>query len=119
MERKLVGIPASPGIAVGHVHLLRWEIPEVPHRIIPDEKVKPEIERLHAAIARAQERLRALRDRVEHAAGAEEAAIFDVQYSILSDADLITAVEELIRQNLGAEKAFEIVMVEWTEPRAA
>ena len=43
MERKLVGIPASPGIAVGPVHLLRWEVPEVRHRIIPDEAIKGEI----------------------------------------------------------------------------
>src|SRR5207237_7294952 len=42
-----------------------------------------------------------------------EAAIFDVQASILDDAALTSAVDELIKQNLGAEKAFEIVMYEW------
>src|SRR5439155_6099339 len=42
-----------------------------------------------------------------------EAAIFDVQAHMLEDSELITAVEDLIRQNLGAEKAFEIVMFEW------
>ena len=38
-----------------------------------------------------------------------------MQRSILDDADLIKAVEDLIRQNLGAEKAFEIVMFEWSQ----
>jgi phosphotransferase system enzyme I (PtsI) len=113
VDRKLVGIPASPGIAVGPVHLLRWEIPEVRHRIIPDEAIPAEIARLHDALERAQERLRQIRDRVEHSAGPQEAAIFDVQRSILSDQELIGSVEALIRQNLGAEKAFEIVMFEW------
>lgn len=113
MDRKLLGIPASPGIAVGPVHLLRWEIPEIRHRIIPDDAIPAEIRRLHAALDGAKERLRQIRDRVEHVAGPQEAAIFDVQRSILEDQELIGAVEALIRQNLGAEKAFEIVMIEW------
>ena len=113
MERKLVGIPASPGIAVGPVHLLRWEVPDVPHRIIPDEAVPAELERFRHALDSAKERLRQIRDRVEHTAGPEEAAIFDVQRSMLDDRDLTDSVDELIRQNLGAEKAFEIVMLEW------
>jgi phosphoenolpyruvate-protein phosphotransferase (PTS system enzyme I) len=115
VDRKLVGIPASPGIAVGPVHLLRWEIPEVPQRIIPDDAVPAEIARFHEVLGRAKERLGQLRDRVEHSAGAQEAAIFDVQRSIIDDSDLVTGVERLIRQNLGAEKAFEIVMFDWSQ----
>jgi phosphotransferase system enzyme I (PtsI) len=113
VERKLVGIPASPGIAVGPVHLLRWEIPEIRHRIIPDDAIPAEMSRLRDAIKRAQERLAQIRDRVEKSAGPQEAAIFDVQRSMLDDSDLVGAVEALIRQNLAAEKAFEIVMFEW------
>jgi phosphotransferase system enzyme I (PtsI) len=97
------------------VHLLRWEIPEVPQRIIPDDAVAGEIARFHDVLARAKERLSQLRDRVEHSAGAQEAAIFDVQRSIIDDAELTSGVERLIRQNLGAEKAFEIVMFDWSQ----
>ena len=39
MDRALRGIPASAGIAEGTVHILLWEVPEVPHRVIPDEDV--------------------------------------------------------------------------------
>ncbi|HTE44408.1 MAG TPA: phosphoenolpyruvate--protein phosphotransferase [Gemmatimonadaceae bacterium] len=115
MDRKLRGIPASPGIAVGPVHLLKWEIPEVRHRIIPDEAIPNEIRHLHDVLDRAKERLIQIGERVAQQAGAQEAAIFDVQRSILDDNELITSVEALIRQNLGAEKAFEIVMFEWTQ----
>ena len=115
MDRKLVGIPASPGIAVGPVHLLRWEIPEVNHRIIADDAIPGEIARLHDAFARAKERLAQLRDRVERTAGPQEAAIFDAQSFILDDQDLHSGVEGLIRQNIGAERAFEIVMFEWSQ----
>jgi phosphotransferase system enzyme I (PtsI) len=113
VDRQIRGIPASPGIVVGYAHLLRWEVPDVRHRIIPDESIHKEIERLHESIARAQERLRHLRQRVEASAGPEEAAIFDVQLSILDDRELTRGVEELIKQNMGAEKAFDLVMLEW------
>jgi phosphotransferase system enzyme I (PtsI) len=48
-------------------------------------------------------------------AGAEEAAIFDVQLAILDDNELVIRAESLIRQNLGAEKAFDIVLLEWRQ----
>jgi phosphotransferase system enzyme I (PtsI) len=107
-----VGMPASPGIVIGPVHLLRWEVPDVRHRIIPDEQIRDELARFHDARRRAKERLRTVRNRVERQAGSEEAAIFDVQDSMLDDTDLISGVESLIRQNIGAEKAFDLVMLE-------
>jgi phosphotransferase system enzyme I (PtsI) len=113
VERQIQGIPASPGIVVGHAHLLRWEVPEVRHRIIPDESIPAEIERFRATLDRARERLHQLRARVETSAGPEEAAIFDVQLAIVDDRELTKGVEELIKQNLGAEKAFDVVMLEW------
>ena len=112
MERKIVGIPASPGIAVGVAHLLRWEIPEVRHRIVPDDAIAGEIARFRAAVAKARERVCRVRDRVEQSTGREEAAIFDVQLSILEDEVLLGQVEELIHQNHAAEKAFDIIMTE-------
>jgi phosphoenolpyruvate-protein phosphotransferase (PTS system enzyme I) len=111
----LVGMPASPGIVDGPVHLLRWEVPDVRHRIIADEAIPGEIKRFHLALAQARERLRQVRARAEKHAGPEEAAIFDVQLSILDDAELIRQVEELIHQNLGAEKAFDLVLFEWRQ----
>ncbi|MEO7456071.1 MAG: phosphoenolpyruvate-utilizing N-terminal domain-containing protein, partial [Gemmatimonadaceae bacterium] len=113
MDRRIQGIPASPGIVVGHAHLLRWEVPDVRHRIITDDHVPEEIARLTDAVDRAKERLRQIRTRVEGTAGPEEAAIFDVQLSILDDRELLRSVQELVKQNIGAEKAFDLVMLEW------
>jgi len=115
VQSVLRGIPASPGIVVGPVHLLRWEVPEVRQRLIDDAEIGAEIERLHAAFERARERLRHLRTRAEAQAGPEEAAIFDVQLSILDDPQLTEGVESLIRQNLGADKAFDLVLLEWRQ----
>jgi len=71
VDHQIRGIPASPGIVVGIVYLLRWEVPDVRHRIVPDEGIAAEIERFHAALDRARERLRQLRTRVEASAGTE------------------------------------------------
>ena len=111
----LRGIPASPGIVVGPVHLLRWEVPEVRQRVIDDADIDSEIARLQTAFDRARDRLRHLRSRAEVQAGPEEAAIFDVQLSILDDKELAESVIALIRQNLGAEKAFDLILLEWRQ----
>ncbi len=115
MSVVIVGVAASPGIVIGPVHLLRWEVPEVTPRMVEPDETDGEVARLHAACDQAVERLRTVRDRVEEHAGAEEAAIFDVQISICDDADLRMSVETLIRQGFAAEKAFDLVLLEWRE----
>lgn len=115
MPASLQGVSASPGIVVGPAHLLRWEVPEVRTRVIEDAEVDAEVARLREAVERAIERLRAVKARAAEKAGPSEAAIFDVQVSILEDAELRNRVESLVRQNLAAEKAFDLVMLEWRE----
>src|SRR5215207_7627775 len=105
VDRALTGIPASPGIVVGPVHLLRWEVPDVPNRIVPDDQIEAELERLHAAFEKGRERLKLVGARPDRHAGADDAAIFDVQLTILDDADRLGEIEVLVRQNRSDEKA--------------
>jgi phosphoenolpyruvate-protein phosphotransferase (PTS system enzyme I) len=112
-DGRIVGMPASPGIVIGPVHLLIWEVPDVPLVEIPDEAIPAEVERFHQAVEKAKQRLNQVKARAERHAGPEEAAIFDVQISILSDIELIQRVEGLIHQNIAAEKAFDLVLIEW------
>ncbi len=113
MERMLRGLPASPGIVAGPVHLLRWEVPDVPPRTVTEAEVPGELSRFHDAVARAQERLRQVRDRAAHQAGHEESMIFEVQISMLDDRALNKEVEAFIRERRAAEHAFDLVMLEW------
>jgi phosphotransferase system enzyme I (PtsI) len=115
MPSTLTGISASPGIVVGPAHLLRWEVPEVPMRVIGDDAIDSEIARLHAAFAGAIDRLHHVRERAEKNAGTAESAIFDVQITILQDVELGKRVEAVIRQGFAAERAFDVVMIEWRE----
>ena len=82
MNRVLHGISASPGIVVGPVRLLRWEVPEVPHRVIDDDQIEGEIARFRAAVERATKRLQQVKERAELQAGEDEAEIFEVQIGI-------------------------------------
>jgi phosphotransferase system enzyme I (PtsI) len=112
---ELTGVPASPGIVVGPAHLLRWEVPDVAARVLPDGEIEQELERFRHGVAKAIERLRAVKARAAEKAGEAEAAIFDVQISILEDHSLREQVEGLVRQNLAPEKAFDIVMLDWRD----
>jgi phosphotransferase system enzyme I (PtsI) len=114
LDSRIVGVSASPGIVVGPVRLLVWEVPDVRHRIVADEEIDGEIERLETALTLAKERLRTIRARAEKTAGSD-AKIFDVQYEMLGDGELIGTIEALIRQNYAAEKAFDLVMTERTQ----
>lgn len=115
MSRALVGLSASPGVIVGNIHLLKWELPVVRHRIVSDDAIDYELERFAAAVEKAANRLRHIRTRAANNAGEEEAAIFDVQLAILADHELMENVRNLIMQNLAAERAFDLVMVEWRQ----
>ncbi|MEO7218754.1 MAG: phosphoenolpyruvate--protein phosphotransferase [Gemmatimonadaceae bacterium] len=115
MPRAIVGLPASAGIVVGPVYLLRWEVPQVRQRIIPDDQIVQEIARFNDVISRARSRLLQVRERVQANAGEEEAAIFDVQIAMLDDIELLDNVRALIHQNLAAEKAFDLVMADWRQ----
>ena len=118
-ERLLKGIGVSPGIAIGPAVIVRWALPEVPHRVVPRTQVEKEVRRLRAALKDVRVQLGDLKARAEDRAGVDEARIFDAQMLMLEDKDFIDGVEALIRENhLTAEKAFEFKTLEvrdaWT-----
>ena len=115
MQALLRGIPASPGIVVGPVHILRWEVPAVAPRVIADDAIPGELARLDEALARARDRLSRLAERAEEKVGSTEAAIFIAQRTILEDPELAASAGTLIRQHLGAEKAVDVVLGDWRQ----
>ena len=112
-SRILYGIGVSPGIAVGPAVVLRAQLPDVPHRIVPPEEVEAEVARLGEAIGTVLQVLERLRTRASERIGAEEARIFDAQILMLEDRDFLGQVEQLIIDNqLAAERAFEFKALE-------
>ena len=118
-ERLLKGIGVSAGIAIGPAAVVRWTMPEVPHRVVPRARVEKEVRRLRAAVRDVKRYLLDLRAKAEDRAGVDEARIFDAQLLMLEDKVFLSGVADLIRENhLTAEKAFEFKALEvrdaWT-----
>jgi len=109
------GVPASPGIVIAPVRVLRMEVPHVPHGgVIPPERIEAEVARFHEACEAVREQIRALQRVTREQLGHVEAQIFEPQLLMLQDDDLIGGTELNIRENyLTAERAFEWRVLEW------
>lgn len=119
-DRLLKGIGVSAGIAIGPAVVVRWTLPEVPHRVVPRTKVEKEVRRLRAAVRDVKGHIAALKEKAEDRAGVDEARIFDAQILMLEDKEFLSGVEGLIRENhLAAEKAFEFKALEVRDMWAA
>lgn len=107
------GIPASPGIVIGPVYVLGWEMPRVTGSAIPPDLVDREVERFHEARCWARDRLREIREATSERLGEVEANIFEPQILMLDDPDVVQGTESYIRDNhLPAGRAFELRMLE-------
>jgi len=108
------GIPASPGIVIGPAHVLRWEVPQVPHRTVQPEEVEREVERFEEARQWAKSRIREIRDQAASRLGEIEAQIFEPQLLMLDDPELRGGTIAYIRDNrLSAARAFQLCMLEF------
>src|SRR5437867_10326219 len=72
-DRQLKGIGVSPGISVGAAIVVRWTMPEVPHRVVPRSQVEKEVRRLRAAVKDVKRYLQDMRAKAEDRAGVDEA----------------------------------------------
>lgn len=104
--KKLTGIPASDGIAIGPPFFFQPETPSVERRTVAD--VPAELARFEAAIARADEMLSALKAKVEETAGSEEAQIFEVHRMFLADPAFVGTIRDIVEaEQINAEAAIE------------
>lgn len=109
----LDGFPASEGIGLGRVHLLRWGVPEVEHRTVAPDEVEAEMARFHEAREWAKERIREIQTGTEDRLGSVEARIFEPQILMLDDNEVVAGTLRYIEENhLTAARAFEWRMLE-------
>jgi phosphoenolpyruvate-protein phosphotransferase len=99
----IAGIGASPGIAIGPIHVLASA--EI---VVPDE---PEPlttggDRLHRALGATADQLKALADDTERRLGKADAGIFRAQAELIADTDLITLACQLMVEGHGVAYAW-------------
>lgn len=108
------GTAGAPGIVIGPVRVVRWEIPDVPHTNVPDHEVDSEIELFRRVRTSARKRLEEIRDRTARKLGKVEARIFDPQLLMLDDPALVEGTERYIRENhLSAARAFSLQVLQF------
>ncbi len=103
---ELIGIPASPGVAVGPAALYRPRLPEVVARRV--ESPADEWQRLLAAVDEARGEIEALYRQAQTQVGREEAAIFEAHLLFLEDPATLEDTRDLIMsESLNAEAAWQ------------
>ncbi len=111
----LSGRGLSAGIAVGTAYRVAPWARGI-HRIrIEAEEVEEEMGRLRKAVARSQEQLQEVRDRLEAQVGREHSLIVDSHLMMLEDHRFQQEVENRIRRSLqSSERAVRETMESWT-----
>ncbi|MDD5089136.1 MAG: phosphoenolpyruvate-utilizing N-terminal domain-containing protein, partial [bacterium] len=85
-EATLRGIPASPGISIGQVHLLIAEQPQIAPRKIAPSEVASELARFERALDETRAAVEHSKERALAVAGIAVGKIFDAHQMILDDA---------------------------------
>jgi phosphocarrier protein FPr len=105
----LIGIPASPGIAIGPVVRYQPQLSDITTKHIDDSDA--EWSRLQAAISMAQDELAAIYELSLIQVGADKAAIFEAHLLFLQDPALVDEAKALIfEQKINAESAWQQVI---------
>jgi phosphotransferase system enzyme I (PtsI) len=115
-EITYTGIPASPGIAVGPIHVIArgFSAPEIYE--ISEEDVADERRRFDEAVAVTKKQLKDLQERLESLSGNADSEIFEAHVMLLEDNNLLSKVSEAIASRLqNAEYAFYAVMQNFLE----
>ncbi len=108
----LVGIAASPGIAIGRCWPVDRRRVRAPKRRLAPEEIEVELARLRVALEASDLQLAEVREKVEQATqgGAEHTAIIDMHRMMLKDEMLVLEAQRLIREDR--------VNAEWAVKRA-
>lgn len=104
MTETLQGTPASPGIALGEVLVLKDEKLEIPDKAVLDTQA--EIDRVKNAVVTARVDLEKVKAQALKALGKDQAQIFESHAMMLEDPEFQTQIFELIKnKKLNCERA--------------
>lgn len=95
-ERRFEGTAVSPGIVRGQVHLKGVLMDEPESRRIQENEVEHERLRLKQALLKTREQIIEMREKIEKAAGSENASIFDAHLLLLEDSTVIDEINRLL-----------------------
>ena len=114
--KRLTGIGASEGVAIGKVLLFTEEEMIIPEVKDENSTIEAELTKLEDGLKKSKTQLIAIREKVKEKMGEDKAAIFDGHIMLLEDEDLIMEVEDKIKgEGLPAAKALHDGINEYRE----
>ena len=114
--KRLTGIGASEGVAIGKVLLFTEEEMIIPEVRDENSTIEAELTKLGDGLKKSKTQLIAIREKVKEKMGEDKAAIFDGHILLLEDEDLIMEVEDKIKgEGLPAAKALHDGINEYCE----
>ena len=114
--KRLTGIGASEGVAIGKVLLFTEEEMVIPEVKDENSTIEAELTKLEDGLKKSKTQLIAIREKVKEKMGENKAAIFDGHILLLEDEDLIMEVEDKIKgEGLPAAKALHDGINEYCE----
>lgn len=111
MNRQLVGIPVSPGIAIAKAYVLHAEEFTIPEKKITQDDIPKEIARFEDALTKTRQTLIGIRKKISDEIGSEHSDIFNAHLLILEDRTLIEdVIAEVKNKCINVEAAFSHVI---------
>jgi len=106
MSTWIKGIAASSGIAIGKAY--RLVEPDLSFQKTTVDDSEKEISRFRDSLKLAKSQLEAIRDHAREALGPDKAEIFEAHLLILNDPEIVTPIEEKIKnEKMNAEAALQ------------
>jgi phosphoenolpyruvate-protein phosphotransferase (PTS system enzyme I) len=91
-EKRCHGVPASPGIARGPIHVFSIETDDVVRYQVDPANVPDEIARFESALIQTRAQILEMQQQIAEAIGAKDAGIFDAHLLVVEDQTLIDEV---------------------------
>jgi phosphotransferase system enzyme I (PtsI) len=115
-EKRYQGVPASPGIARGLIHVFSIESDDVMKYHIDAAHIPDEIARFESALIQTRVQILEMQQQIAEAIGAKDAGIFDAHLLVVEDQTLIDEVlRTLEADHCNVEFAFQEVASRYVE----
>jgi len=115
-EKRCQGVPASPGIARGQIHVFSIDSDDVVRYHVEPSHIADEIARFENALIQTRAQILEMQQQIAQAIGAKDAGIFDAHLLVVEDQTLIDEVlRRLETEHCNVEFAFQAVADRYVE----
>jgi phosphotransferase system enzyme I (PtsI) len=110
-EKRIKGIAASPGIAIGKTFVYSDELLTIEKRPVKESELADELKKLETALVKTKMEILEIQKKIANEMGSKYAEIFDAQLMLLEDRVLLEEIIDRLRKEMvGIEYVFHQVV---------